>query len=480
MGTVPHPDVSQYPATTDLPTVLADAGDLVRSGLGRVFGLDADFGAQRMSLGELKDPRTGELIPPQLPDKGYETRWNPQDPNEVVGGPADPFAAVESDVLKAASNAAKLQSAAGMSPLMMKLEKAKAELEAITPRTAFQARYPVNGEPVPTYYPETKKWGKGKGASPESLAVQKVRLASQQVIDAGEYTPYFDVSRRFHVDPANYPLTETTLESVRPAKASTEAKYAALAGSREAEKRLIGAFHAAKADPLAHDWYAMGQLESEYVRTLGAKQGRAAFKKNFADAMAATTGGANPKDNLVMSHYGNFQRTAGEAIPENAYDLPFPIGGRYASGNMKMYDRVINQGEGLPVSTPKRHNFSGNFQGHTELSTIDEQMSRGFDPGMAAPPQGSYGVYESAIARFAKKAKAKSPSNFQEVAWAGLKGSKGKPMIQEINEAIERTHHITGLPKDQILNRMIKGTIPMFGLAGAAYLSQGEPASADQ
>lgn len=128
----------------------------------------------------------------------------------------------------------------------------------------------------------------------------------------------------------------------------------------------------------------MGQLERAYVDELGDKAGRSAFKTDFADAMAATTGGADPTDNLMMAHYGNVLRARGEAVPANAYDMPFPIGGRYAGGNMRMYDKVINQGRDFVASeTPKRFNFSANFQGHKNRATIDEQIFGAAADGLA-------------------------------------------------------------------------------------------------
>lgn len=42
-------------------------------------------------------------------------------------------------------------------------------------------------------------------------------------------------------------------------------------------------------------------------------------------------------------------------------------------------------------------------------------------------------------------------------------------MIQNVNEAIERTHRITGLPKDEVVRRgLVRAEIPLYGLAGAA------------
>jgi hypothetical protein len=45
--------------------------------------------------------------------------------------------------------------------------------------------------------------------------------------------------------------------------------------------------------------------------------------------------------------------------------------------------------------------------------------------------------------------------------------TKGQPFIQTVNESIERTHRLTGMPRDEIVRRgIIKGEIPIYGLAG--------------
>jgi hypothetical protein len=68
------------------------------------------------------------------------------------------------------------------------------------------------------------------------------------------------------------------------------------------------------------------------------------------------------------------------------------------------------------------------------------------------------------------------PRFFQEVAWAGKKdastkgGYRAKPMIEHVNEAIERTHRITGMDHDEIVRRgLVRGEIPIYGL-GAGVL----------
>jgi hypothetical protein len=103
---------------------------------------------------------------------------------------------------------------------------------------------------------------------------------------------------------------------------------------------------------------------------------------------------------------------------------------------------------------------------------MDEQMTSGMTPGVTMPPPGKYGLYEGVLADEANKAGV-PPQNFQDVAWAGFKNAKdptytaGQPMIDVVNQSIERTHRLTGMPKDEIVRRgVIGGSIPMYGLAG--------------
>jgi hypothetical protein len=44
-------------------------------------------------------------------------------------------------------------------------------------------------------------------------------------------------------------------------------------------------------------------------------------------------------------------------------------------------------------------------------------------------------------------------------------------MISHINDAIERTHRLTGMPREEIVRRgLIRKEIPMYGLGGATAM----------
>jgi hypothetical protein len=330
-------------------------------------------------------------------------------------------------------------------------------------------QYPDIAPPVLAIDKKTGKEFLQKSNSAEAIAVEKARKAAQKEIDKGNYTPYFPLEERYYADASSYPLVGNTLTDTLPKKAETLAKHKLAYDTPEVRKKLSEAYERGAQSPMTKDWYATGQLENEFIKQYGKEEGSRLYKEAFADAMAATTGGADPTSNLLMGYYGNYMKEAGQQLPSNAYNLPYPIGGRFASGNIGMYDKVINQGKGLSAAEqPKRFNFSGNFLGYRDKATMDEQMSSAWN--MLAPPKGTYGVFENVVQDLAKQ-RGIPAGNFQDVTWAGLKGSTGKPMMQHVNEAIERTSRVTGKsPEDVVRDSLVKRTSPLYSVAPLGLL----------
>ncbi len=349
-------------------------------------------------------------------------------------------------------------------------------------------RYPALKNPIEEFDEKTGKQFWAKDLSEEGLAVQAARKQAQRSIDMGEYDPMFDVNARTDVDPTNYPTSVNTVVDTLPKKADTIEKHRAIADTPEARERIMRAYDVGMEQPGAPNWYFMRQLEDEFVKRLGPEAGRAAFQKQFARAMSATTGGADPTSNLMMAQYGNVLNAGGQRIPRNrpignrflgaegtpaTYDFPFPVGGRYAGGNMEMYEKAMIDGMPLGVDNPKRHNFEHNFLGHRNMATMDEQMSNLIVPGQNIPK--NYGAWEQVVHDQAAKAGV-DPRFMQEVAWAGAKKLKDgdkytpKPMIQIVNEAVERTRRITGLSNQEIMDGIVRGTIPLYRRGGLATL----------
>lgn len=348
-------------------------------------------------------------------------------------------------------------------------------------RADLARRYPEVAPPVPSIDAKTGKPYMAKGMSREAEAVAKARTLIQKDIKRGEYDPYFDVSARYDANPANYDRPDLTAGLV-PSRAATTQKYQDLYAGPESMARLDTAIGAAIDDPMAHGFYKMGQLEDEFIRVLGPVDGPRAYEERVMDAMAATTGGADPTGNLLMASLGNFvkaERTAPAFgrntpvpdFPTRAYEMPYPVGGRFASGNMKMYDKMIGvdgPGTGVTVANPKRYDFSSAFGGYTDRPVIDEQMMKAIDPTSdGSPSSNAYGVARQAVADAASQ-RGLTPIGGQEVGWAGIKDVPGKPMISHYNEAIWRTSRLTGLTPEQVVAGMAKGTVPVYGLGAAA------------
>jgi hypothetical protein len=190
--------------------------------------------------------------------------------------------------------------------------------------------------------------------------------------------------------------------------------------------------------------------------------------------MAATTGGMDPDANLRLAHYMNFLRENKQPTPLAAYELPFPIGGgKYGvMPNVAQYESLINKGEGLSPANPKRFNFSADFLGDVDRATLDEQMMSAWDPKLQSPPTNAYGIYEGALSRLARELGVPS-AEAQDVMWAGIKLPKDpsyvpKPMIQIVNEAIERTSRLTGLSPEEVVEEgLVKGRRPLYAKGGA-------------
>jgi hypothetical protein len=345
---------------------------------------------------------------------------------------------------------------------------------------AIANAYPVTGPGKLNYSNPAKPQGfMEKQSTAEELALQKARNQAQKDILLGNYDPVFPVEQRYYANPSNYVIEGNTLTDALPAKADTIARYTERFDTPEIRARLMNAYEQGLS-PTSVDWYAMGQLEDAFIRELGPVEGPMKFRERFAESMAATTGGADPTSNLLMANYVNFQKAAGNPLPDGSFNYPHPIGGRYLSGNMAMADKVIMQGNRLTsVDQPKRFNFAANFLGDRSRATIDEQMSGIFEPGLKAPPGMSYGVMERALGGVADELGV-MPANAQDVMWAGQKGVEGKPMIQIFNEAVERTARVTGKSRPEVIADFVRARSPLYGVGGAAVIGGAAAAQQDR
>jgi hypothetical protein len=321
---------------------------------------------------------------------------------------------------------------------------------------------------------------------PDAQKFADQRNIVQRDMDLHGYPKYFDPAKRADIPASDYgPFKDTRIEA-NPRTQETTAKFDALYGTDAARARLQAGYEKGQTLEGADRWYWMKQLQDKYVEVLGPQLGKEAFKKEFSGMMAATTGGASPYDNFLMSHWANYLNKQGKNVAQRAYEMPFPIGGRFASGNMKQAQKYIDQGmTGFnPVKNPKRYDFDNALAGDVNAGVIDEQMFGAIMPGQTIPQW--YGPATNVLHQEAGKvgighnSQLRGVRDFQDVGWAGLKALKteaktGKPfvyegpMIDQINRSIETTHRLTGMPVEEIVVRgLIKKEIPMYGIGAAA------------
>ena len=303
--------------------------------------------------------------------------------------------------------------------------------------------------------------------TPQEAALQKVRDKAAKEVNAGDYEPYFDISQRKYADNSKYDTSGDTRVEAVPARQDTKDTHNKYLDTPKGRKALNDAYDAGDLDGQSELWYGVGQWEDKYIELLGEKAGREKFEADFAESMAATTGGATPTANMLMGYLGNHIKANNIKMPTEPQNFPHPAGGKYVTGNMGMYDKLITQGGGMaPKAQPKRYNFRSNFLGDTSKTTIDDQMSKGMF-GLGAPVPGTYGLAELPVHAEAAK-RGVDPIDMQAKAWSGFKGKPGKPMMVDINEAIARTSKITGQSQDEVVRNVIMNNAPLYGLGAGA------------
>ena len=410
----------------------------------------------------------------------------------------------------------------------------------------YAEAYPPVGPGVPTIDKNSGKPYMAKANTPEAEAFAAARAKIQKEMDTQGYEPYFDPAKRFHADPSKYPpmldtgtflpakaetiekwtreldTPETRAALQRMYKAGQqvpnaenwymmgqlEREYIKEFGEKTGRERFRNDFGGAMAattggaDPTSN--FLMGQY-ANYLRYRGED-----FPRTTAAENQAVKDFAESQGKQYVDKKGRPIDKTGDIA---SYSLPFPIGGQYASGNLDQYQRVFAEvargkdiGQALIDANPKRLDFMQSFTGNPSSFTWDKQMTTGATSHFAKPweqPQNStYGIMER-IAR-EEAAKVGIPAqNFQDVGWAGQKamleaakplGGKFQgptgihnfqyegPMIEHVNDAIERTHRLTGMPREEIVRRgIVRAEIPIYGLAGGmtAMGAMGELARQD-
>jgi hypothetical protein len=411
------------------------------------------------SAGELQ--RTGEYDPEPVVKQTIGAIGAPGLGPAVRGGVALGAGAVRRAAAAAPEMRAGLTAAERAAPLR----------EAPYPQ--FAEEYPPIGPGTPT--PKTNPTYEGetflkKTLTPESKQFEKARTKIMADMKENGYTPYFDPGERSLVNPNHYPAANVDTLQLSPKRQDAIDKYMEQIGAPQTRALLRRAYKRGQQLGNAHDWYFMGQLEKEFMNELGPEAGREAFLQRFAVPMASTTSGNQPTANLLISHYLNYLRNRGMPMPTGAWETPPSVGGRFFMNNVEDYENIMGGGgyQALGAGQPKMHNFARSFVGDLSRAVMDEQMAGGMlahagKKSLADPARKiAYGLLEKPVHQEAARLGIE-PGAFQDVAWAGFKNEPGKPMIEHVNDAIERTHRLTGMPRDEIVSRaLIRGEIPLY------------------
>lgn len=330
----------------------------------------------------------------------------------------------------------------------------------------------------------------GKSLPPETKAFVRARRAIQRDMEANGFQPYFDPAKRADVNSDHYPMDAGPVVGM-PAKMETARKHWERLISNGSMQRLKAAFRRGSQAPDGDGWHALKQVEDEYVKLLGAKAGRKAFRDELVGPIAAMTAGNNPTANFVLAHFAEFLRKSGSPLPKNAYEWPYPIGGRYAASNARMYEKYLRDGRTIGFSNPKRREFLASMLGFRDRHVIDSRISDVLEPGRRTPR--NYGIASRIMDEVAKEVGARDRRHLGDAVWAAEEhkttrraaDSGSTPpgaghnsrkyfnfdrlAITVINAIIERTHRLTGMPRDEIFLRgFILKEIPLYGIGGAA------------
>jgi hypothetical protein len=380
---------------------------------------------------------------------------------------------------------------------------------------------PLVGGSSRNFWKVDPKTGRGyyaRSLPPETEEFARARARIIKEMKENGFDEFFKKDERYHVDPSNYPPNVDTL-TITPKRQATINKYMSEYGSAASRQELRDAVTRGAQMPDASDWYALGQVEQRFIEFLGPKAGRDAFR-DLVTSLAATTAGADPTTNLLMALYGNYLRRRSLPYPKHAYELHYPIGGRFAMANMRAHQKFFDEGgwEAIGANNPKRHDHGQSFFGNLYATPIDQRLMPVLAPGRLAPARNTYGLAAQVVHQEAALA-GQLPHRYRDLAWAGIghnsagagqppassptvaasrrvgighnsagagqlppadwdlppptvgHRSRHQPMIAYINEAIERTHRLTGMPREEVFIRgFILGQIPIYGIGGLAIL----------
>ena len=152
-------------------------------------------------------------------------------------------------------------------PKIMEVGSNRSRAAGIAAFPELAERYPEKAPPVEMIDAKSGKPYLAKQLSPEAERFQAARAQVVKDMKKNGYEPFFDPAKRSNVDPAAYPELGRTLTEAAPKKQATVDKWIAEADTPEARANLNAAYDkGAETIGQSGDWYAMRQLEGEFIR----------------------------------------------------------------------------------------------------------------------------------------------------------------------------------------------------------------------
>lgn len=308
-----------------------------------------------------------------------------------------------------------------------------------------------------------------KNLPPETQEFAEARRAVERDMKKNGYPPFFNPAERADVDPRNYPGWKDVIAETWPKRPETREKFQNLYVTEDAKRRLIDAHRQGVSDPNSAGILFLKQVEDEYVKLFGPEQGRHLFRTHTAGAIAAASAGLSPKQNALMAHFLIREHMAGRPLPRNVYEMPYPIGGQFPASNSQSVQRFLETGE-FGSRSPKQHEYYYGMLGEPNVRIIDSRASGAILPGMRAPAY--YAPAAEVMSAAQKEIGAPDARTFVDAVWhgRGKPGHDDGPLINTLNGVVERTHRLTGIPREQVFKEgWLLKKLPLYGVGAAMF-----------
>lgn len=262
------------------------------------------------------------------------------------------------------------------------------------------------------------------------------------------------------------------------------------------------------------NWYNAEPLRVEFNRTLGKDQGDQQFRR-YMDYVAATSPRSEVGANARNASYYYMRDVSGQGMPAVGDKNPQPYGHMAQRLHQMNANRVHTEGWD-PLNNPKPASFVENLVGNQAPVTVDTHAFRlpamlAQDPRFletayqsakdapkqniqkmvasgempiddatktaaywqAQPKENEYGAMEQFYKQLGKDT-GLTPAQVQAAAWTGggkitgLASDSTKPFIGFFEDRVNLTAQKLGMDPQEVLQRFIRGQMPLLSVGGAA------------